>query len=219
VDAEGRDIRVVMILGRLFKLSPLFISIVAEFLVSSWFGQVVVYVALVAESLNAWNNHIISSFEFAVRGAWERRQGQSSSEPLPDGLLQRLRVVSYGLSYYKLLQHPATRAVMDTFPYGGCLTTHDALAEGVPVVTWPHEHVSGRFTAAMYKQMKAGEELVASSSSQYNFIVQRLVNDEEFYVTQSEAVRKGFDNRLHQNREVSNEWAAFFSRVFISLKT
>ena len=67
-------------------------------------------------------------------------------------LLARVRFIPYESNYFRLLAHPATRVVLDTFPYGGCLTTHDALTEGVPVVPLPQRPLSGRLTAAMYAQ-------------------------------------------------------------------
>jgi predicted O-linked N-acetylglucosamine transferase (SPINDLY family) len=44
--------------------------------------------------------------------------------------------------------------VLDTTPYCGSVTTHDALALGAPVVTLPGRFLRGRITAACYGQMK-----------------------------------------------------------------
>src|SRR5262249_42267841 len=43
--------------------------------------------------------------------------------------------------------------VLDTAPYCGSVTTHDALAFGAPTVTLPGRFLRGRITAACYRQM------------------------------------------------------------------
>ena len=39
-------------------------------------------------------------------------------------------------------------AVLDTYPYGGCLTALEALSHSVPIITMPAPYLRGRFTAA-----------------------------------------------------------------------
>ena len=56
-------------------------------------------------------------------------------------LLGRLRIVHHW-NYIKVLRHAV--AVLDTYPYGGCLTTLDALAHAVPIITLPSNLVRGR---------------------------------------------------------------------------
>jgi hypothetical protein len=54
--------------------------------------------------------------------------------------------------------------VVDTWPFGGCTSTLEALAVGTPVVTFPHsDALSGRFSSAFLSAMNA--TLVASSLS------------------------------------------------------
>jgi hypothetical protein len=66
--------------------------------------------------------------------------------------MKQVRFVSYD-RYTVALQ--AAHVVLDTFPYGGCLTTHDALSNAVPSVTLPLEHVRGRYTLSMYAQIQS----------------------------------------------------------------
>jgi predicted O-linked N-acetylglucosamine transferase (SPINDLY family) len=45
-------------------------------------------------------------------------------------------------NYFRALE--VAVAVLDTYPYGGCLSTLDALAFAVPVVTLPSHLIRGR---------------------------------------------------------------------------
>ena len=203
----GREGAVVcMVLGRLFKLHPSFTATVADILVASHRAGVDTIVAFIAEEVSAWNEEILKRIEAAL--------------PQNDAklaLLARVRFIPYESSYFRLLEHPATRVVLDTFPYGGCLTTHDALTEGVPVVTLPQRPLSGRFTAAMYAQAGGGQltELVAQNQDEYTSIVMRLLTDEIFFQTQANAVRTAFDTTLHRNHLAAKEWSSFIKRLEI----
>eukprot|EP01034_Spumella_vulgaris_P025745 gene25745-32234_t len=78
--------------------------------------------------------------------------------------------------------------VLDTYPYGGCLTAHDALFNGVPLVTLPaEEFVRGRYALALYEQMEH-TSLIAQNSTQYVELAVRLLRDVDFYTQQSEQI-------------------------------
>ena len=49
-----------------------------------------------------------------------------------------------------------SHAVLDTYPYGGCLTFLESIAAGKPVVTLPSDYVRGRFSYALYMQVGLG---------------------------------------------------------------
>ncbi len=55
---------------------------------------------------------------------------------------------------------------LDTFPFSGSTTSFQALAMGVPVVTWPWERMVGRWTAAMLHPLGL-DELIAASADGY----------------------------------------------------
>jgi len=43
-------------------------------------------------------------------------------------------------------------AVLDTYPYGGCLTALDALAHAIPIVTLPSPYIRGRYAVGEEKR-------------------------------------------------------------------
>ncbi len=96
----------------------------------------------------------------------------------------------------------------------GCLTSHDALANGIPMVTLPPEFIRGRFTSALYRQM-GHSELVASDANQYVQLVEKLLKNDTFQAVQSTKVSEGFAKNIHQNGEVANEWLSFMLRVLL----
>ncbi len=69
--------------------------------------------------------------------------------------------------------------VLDPFPYGGGNTSYEALAMGVPIVTWPSAYLRGRITLALYRKM-GWTECVAGSAEEYVDLALRLANDRAY---------------------------------------
>ena len=114
--------------------------------------------------------------------------------------------------YVHLVQQAA--CVLDTFPYGGCLTAHDAISESVPMPTLPSEHVRGRYTLAMYKQM-GHMDLVAHNESHFVDIAVRLLSDPLYQRQQSEAIERAYLEKFHRNDQVLSEWFGFLNTLFV----
>lgn len=104
------------ILGRLFKIHPLFLDACAVLLSK----HSTFYIVLITESVWDWNEIVLRRWKKVMR----------AKNCL--SCLSRIRFVDY-VSYTEVIHN--ARLMLDTFPYGGCLTTHDALASGIPVVT------------------------------------------------------------------------------------
>ena len=77
------------------------------------------FIVLIAESVISLNRILYQRFKVSF----------SNYNALH--LLPRVKLVDFSL-YTELLN--SAKCILDTFPYGGCLTTHDALAFGVPMV-------------------------------------------------------------------------------------
>lgn len=63
-------------------------------------------------------------------------------------------------------RYNAVDIALDTFPFSGSTTSFQALAMGVPVVTWPWDRMVSRWTAAMLHPLRL-EELITGSAENY----------------------------------------------------
>jgi protein O-GlcNAc transferase len=75
-----------------------------------------------------------------------------------------------------LRYHEGVDIALDPFPYGGCLTSFDALSMGVPVVTLAGERFIGRMTASLLHSL-GRPEWVASNEEEYVLLAKTLAED------------------------------------------
>jgi len=206
------DTKICAVFGRLFKLHPLFISALAEILVKSHHYSPLIYVVMVAEKLDSWNEIVFARLRAAIASAVRAGDGASSDI---EAIVARIRFVSYEPGYYLLLHTQSTVLALDTFPYGGCLTTHEALSEGIPMVTLPMQSMGGRYAAAMYEQMGIGDILVAQNATEYVELALQILKNATFHRLMSTSIREAYDTSLKQNEKVAYEWAGFIRRLFV----
>jgi len=181
------------IIGRLFKIHPTFDDIIFKIL-SSTAKREDIFIIMVAEEISDINRQLFS-----------RLLNNSADAP---NLIDKIRFVDYS-RYVDVIMH--AECILDTIPYGGCLTAHDAMSNGIPMVTLPLEHVRGRYAYGMYRQMEF-LDLVANTTEQYADLAVRLLTYPTYRSKQSRIVLQNFGNRLHRNELVSAEWASFFKK-------
>lgn len=126
----------------------------------------------------------------------------------------------------------------------GCLSSHDALANSIPIVTFPSEYsrcvitrgvrmscckrthcvflfghpvCSGRCLLGLYHQMKY-TSLLAENATHYVQIATRLLTDDSFLQEQKQAILDRFQSSFHKNDEVAREWGDFLLTVISSLQ-
>ena len=118
-----------MVLGRLFKLHPDFDVVIVNLLryFASEDKTHTMYLVLVKEDLLSINERIFQRLSSLIAEG-EREEAMS-----------RLRFVNYASHYHLILSK--ARVVLDTFPYGGCLTALDALYSNIPLLTVPSQFI------------------------------------------------------------------------------
>ena len=69
--------------------------------------------------------------------------------------------------------------VLDTYPFGGCNTSIEALSIGKIVVTYPSKYLPGRFTYGLYKKMNILDPIVFNYEKYLEKVLYYLDNDVE----------------------------------------
>lgn len=118
--------------------------------------------------------------------------------------ISKIRFIHF-YRYTWLVTSQHTRAVLDTFPYGGCLTSHDALSNDVPMVTYPAQFIRGRYTYQMYLQMNH-TDLIAYNTSHYVQLVIQLLSNDTFYTLQKTLIHDKYTKGFHKNHLAAIEW-------------
>jgi protein O-GlcNAc transferase len=98
--------------------------------------------------------------------------------------------------------------MLDPMHFGGGNTTYEALALGVPIVTWPSAYMRGRVTAACYQQM-GFTRLIAESAEEYVTLALKVGMDAQFReACRTEILTK--NQALYEDEQVIQELEAFF---------
>ena len=194
-----------LIIGRMFKIHPSFQRAVVQILMKSPESKVV----MIAEDFDPITQEIYESFQRTVYELVKMTTlPVEKVDEWCNNVMSRLLFVEYA-AYADYIVN--AKVILDTFPYGGCLTSHDALSNAIPMVTLPLEHVRGRYTLGMYKQM-GHHELVAYNESHYTDIAIRLLDDAAYYRDQVLKIREAWKS-LNRNKDVALEWLQFMRKV------
>eukprot|EP01029_Cantina_marsupialis_P022777 TRINITY_DN5580_c0_g2_i1.p1 TRINITY_DN5580_c0_g2~~TRINITY_DN5580_c0_g2_i1.p1 ORF type:complete len:723 (+),score=160.01 TRINITY_DN5580_c0_g2_i1:46-2214(+) len=124
----------------------------------------------------------------------------------------RSRMVPFGykdktlpIPFFFGLQHAAT-VVLDTFPFGGGLTSVEAFITGTPVITMWSPSRSGRLTGSFYKLMGLGD-YVANSEEEYVDMAIRIAKSQEIRDEISEVIKEKIMNEILFSPLTLFEWA------------
>jgi protein O-GlcNAc transferase len=138
------------------------------------------------------NTHIVF-FALAEANATERFRERFSRACARVGVNSARFTILPQMSHAQFLQVlMLSDAVLDTRHFSGGNTSLDALACGVPVVTWPGEFMRGRQTAGMLRLIGA-EAFIASSADEF---VQRVAQIREAAPSAEREERKQRAERL-----------------------
>jgi protein O-GlcNAc transferase len=141
----------------------------------------------------------------------DRRLMARFEQTRPD-LLSRLHLVPRldHAGFLSLLN--AADILIDPPHYSGGNTTLEALALGVPVVTWPGEFLRGRFTWGLLNQTGLAEELTASEMSGLGPLAAAIAQDPQRRAKLSEKIRAS-SAPLFENGEAGRNFAQALKRL------
>mgnify|MGYP003386909262 CR=1 FL=1 len=214
----------VLVLGKLYKIHPIFIDAVVDLLLQSNpvhtprnpnENENELYIVFIAEGISTWNQNIIDQLT-------DRLAGHTQILNLNLNTTRSILYIQHILTYIRFVNYhdyvtilTSATVVLDTYPYGGCLTTHDALSNGIPMVTYPLEHVRGRYTLGLYTQMQH-VDLIASNPSHYVALVLELYTNHTFYKNQQMKIKMKYRTMI-RNRGVAREWLQFLIKSWKSI--
>lgn len=100
--------------------------------------------------------------------------------------------------------------ILDTFPFGGFISTYDTLSVGRCMVAKPCERL-GRFTAGLYAKMGV-DGLIARNTDEYVDIALRVANDTAWMAEKESAIRANL-HKIHDDQASVDEWVQFLDKV------
>ena len=106
--------------------------------------------------------------------------------------------------------------VLDLPTFSGGISSIEAFAMGVPIVTWPGEFMRGRVTAGYYQQMGL-DDLIASDANEYVSLAMKLAHDPDFK-NQMQNDIKANSHKLFERIEVVREVENFFLSAYEQLR-
>ncbi len=190
--------RIYLVPQTLYKIHPSFDNIINEILMSD---------------LNA-----IVIFPMGAQPVLLEQLQQRFARTLKSNNLRRVGFVGGQASHFLprsmfLLLLSLADVVLDPVPFGGGLTTLEALSVGTPVVAYHNRHRSGRLALAMYRIMGMASEqcCVARTSEDYVSLALRLsgsTGDSNFTNWVRGTIRERHA-RLHEDQHTIERWTEF----------
>ena len=112
-------------------------------------------------------------------------------------------------SYERLLL--SCDVILDTFPFGGCISTYDAFSCNKCIVTFPGNKLSGRFTQGLYNKMERCmlfDEIIAKDEITY---IEAALKVATYPAYRRSLEKKIADNKykLYEDSESIEEWYQF----------
>jgi predicted O-linked N-acetylglucosamine transferase (SPINDLY family) len=100
--------------------------------------------------------------------------------------------------------------MLDPFPFGGCNTSLEAFSLNIPVIAYPSNNISGRFTYGFYNKMKVNTNIVISYKEEdyINNTVLLIKNKGEYYKLVKEIYMN--KNKLFEEIESIEEYEKLF---------
>lgn len=139
--------------------------------------------------------------------SWTERLRHRFARSLGAGV-QRVRFIPHMRDNRRFLAALAAVDVsLDPVYFGGCNSSCEAMANGVPTITLPGEHLYGRFTNALYQEMGLSECVAESLQDYVERAVRIAVEPELRRFVSSELLRRC--EVLFDRKDLTLEFARF----------
>jgi protein O-GlcNAc transferase len=148
--------------------------------------------------------------------SWDELLRKRFGQSIPD-VADRVRFLPRQ-SYEDFLRlNTVCDVLLDPIHFGGGNTAYEALALGVPIVTWPSAFLRGRITLALYKKMGV-LDCVAAGPEEFVGLALRLGTDPDFAREVREKIRAASD-LLYEEVAAVRELEGFFTEAVARART
>lgn len=161
--------------------------------------------------INALLHYDKKAYIILIRGVHEelfQKVTQRLNMTIRNENLNRIVISPYQTepySYEKLIL--SCDVILDTFPFGGCISTYDAFSCNKCIVTMAGNKLYSRFTQGLYKKM-GFEDLIVKDEDSYAELACKIAT--------YPPIRRLLENKiatnkykLYEDKEAINEWYAF----------
>ena len=101
--------------------------------------------------------------------------------------------------------------VLESYPFGGCLTSFDAISWGKVMLSYSHRVVRAKFTRGFYEKMGI-TDLVFTSDVEVSDWVKSMVSDRSILTSAMRDITLHRD-KLYCDESCIGEWESFFTQI------
>lgn len=102
--------------------------------------------------------------------------------------------------------------VLDPFPWGGGITSFEALSMGACIVTKPVNYLKGRFTKIMYDKLNI-QDCIVKTNEEYITLANKLANDNELRNSIKQKILNN-NHKLFEQQSVIKEWEEILQKIY-----
>lgn len=218
------DGAIYMCFQNIFKLQPIFDSVIMKILHADKNGHIVLQAARDNQKTLKVGVRIRELVEDTLC-TYDSTNKHFPMQPRPclpaQDILRRIHFIPRVMSTQVQDLYQSATVALHPFPFGGSKTAFDTFSANVPLVTFPQKYLRGRMAATFYATM-ALEEIdpeaaaniccVGNDISDYIVKALRLGTDQEYRKKVVSAIRSR-KHRIHADTEISFEWARFLTRA------
>jgi hypothetical protein len=164
--------------------------------------------------LNAGENVYLVLLVNDKKCMWRATLMQRWHLSLGSSLSKRIIWLSYLTPHDYLLMLAAGDVMIDTFPFGGGVTSLEALSVLTPIVTLPDLQTTPALTASMLLKLptSVSNTLIVHSVQEYIETMTRIVQNDIVLLELRKSLAVAVD-RIYEDKQSIVEWERFFQRL------